>query len=146
MLQWITKFKHTIQEGKKITKRQEVILSQAVSYADVEESHAKFIEEEGFVNPTDPDISKHQSHEILGYDAENEKLWWKVRIKCVTEDDKGKISIYYVRYLVHADDMEKALKLVKEKEKTSPMPGEIEAINMTNISYMLVPTGEVIHS
>ncbi len=138
MSQWIAKFKHTIQEGKKITKRQETILLEAVNYSDAEQSVAKFVEEEGFINPTDPDISKFQAHELLGYTADDIKQWWKYRIKCVSETDKGKIDIFYTRYLVFADDFEKALKLVKEKEKGQAMPGEIEACNPVKIDHMLI--------
>lgn len=100
---------------------------------------AEFINTEGFINPTSPDISKHQTHEIVGYNKEEPKNWWKFRIKCTSETDKGKIEIFWTRYLVSADDMEKALKLVVAKEKLAAMPGEIEAAAIAKIDFLLIP-------
>jgi len=95
------------------------------------------------VNPSSPDIAKFQTHEILGFDEANVKQWWKFRIKCVSEDDKGKVSIFYTRYLVYADDINKALNLVTEKEKSLAMSGEIESGAITKIDYMLIPVKEL---
>lgn len=145
MQQWIAKFKHNVQNGKNISKRQEIVLLSAESYADVEQSIAKFVEKEQFVGPSSPDIAKHQTHEILGWHEGMEELkeWWKARIKCTTENENQKISIFYVRYLVYADDLEKALKLIKEREKRSLVPGELEAINNCKIDHMRVPIVDV---
>jgi len=148
MQQWMAKFKHNVPNGKSISKKQEIVLLLAASYADVEQAIAKFVEEEKFVGASSPDISKHQTHDILGYEegTEDIKQWWKGRVKCTSEDDNQKISIFYVRYLVYADDLDRALKLIKEKEKKAPIPGELEAINVCKIDHMRVPIGEVINS
>lgn len=146
MQQWMAKFKHNVPNGKTISKKQEIVLLQAESYADVEQLIAKFVTDEQFVGASSPDIAKHQTHEILGWNPEEQKYWWKARIKCVSEDENQKISIFYVRYLVYADNMEGALKLVKEKEKKAPIPGELEAINVCKIDHMLVPVGQAIHN
>lgn len=148
MQQWMAKFKHNVPNGKSITKKQEIVLLLAASYADVEQAIAKFVEEEQFVGPSSPDITKHQTHEILGYEegTEDIKQWWKARVKCVSEDDNQKISIFYVRYLVYADDMDRALKLIKEREKKAAVPGELEAINVCKIDYMKVPITEQVNS
>lgn len=151
MQQWLTRFKHTVVDGKKVSKRQEIILCQAISYSDVETAIAKFIEKEGFVNATAPDISKFQAHELLcgindkvvslTESIESDMPWWKARIKYIAEEANGKINIFYARYLVYTDSLEKALKLIKEKEKGSAMPGELENITIAKIDYVRIPLG-----
>lgn len=137
------RLRHLVKIGKTVSKKPEVALCSAVSYTDAEAIAAKWIEEEQFQVSGDVIVTKlPHNHEILGHNGHNEdeiKNWYKSQVKYISEGDKGKISIFYVRYLIYADSITKALDLIVEKESSSAVQGEIEKIVGTKIDYMLVP-------
>lgn len=141
MQQHLIKFKYHLREGKKVTKKVEIILCLAVSYTDAEVIANQFFEKNLGHDCVIESISKFQTHEILGFDTKYEKSWWKSRIKYVSEDNNGKIIIAYDRFLCYSDDLAGALKLIIERTKNAPMQGTIEQILSTSITYNLISNG-----
>lgn len=143
MQQHLIKLRHHIKTGKVVKKLPIVALCTAANYTDAEVTAAKLIESETFNVSGDVIVTKlAQNHEILGYKEDESKNWYKSKLRYMSESDKGKTTTFYVRYFVYADDINKALAIILEKEKSSAFQGEIMDIALTTIDYMLIPKAE----